>query len=80
MTLPAVGAVGMTERMMYEDKLVCAAQALSTVERRKLLVFLHSYAQGKTLLNLLRGTSSRVRCTGWVDPAAAIARARPVPA
>jgi inorganic pyrophosphatase len=75
--VPARGAVGMTERRVYEDKLVCAAQDLSERGQRRVLFFLRCYARCKSLLNALRGRPGRVRCEGWVDAAAAVSRARP---
>ena len=66
----------MTERQVYEDKLVCAPHALNADERRRLLLFLRCYACCKSLLNALRGKLGRVRCEGWIDTAAALGRAR----
>ena len=35
----AYGAVGLSERFMYDDKLVCASEPVSAAERSALLVF-----------------------------------------
>ena len=80
MIVQALGAVGMRERGVYEDKLVCAPCSLSNEDRRKVLLFLRCYARCKSLLNALRGRPGRVRCEGWVDTVAAMGRARPGPA
>lgn len=74
----ALGAVGMSEREIYEDKLVCATRSVSAAERRSVLLFLRWYARCKSLLNAMRGKAGRVRFGAWEDAAPAIARARPV--
>src|SRR5215469_2470568 len=43
----AYGAVGLTDRGMYDDKLVCSAHALRSWERRRVLIFMHVYAWAK---------------------------------
>jgi len=73
----AFGAVGLTERFMYDDKLVCALTPVTAAERRRVVGFFHVYASCKALLNLIRGRRGRARCEGWGDAAAAIARAVP---
>ena len=74
----AYGAVGLSERYMYDDKLVCAERPLTSSERRRVVRFFHVYAFCKGILNVLRGQRGRSRCEGWGDAAAAIARAVPV--
>jgi inorganic pyrophosphatase len=74
----AYGAVGLSERFMSDDKLICATQPISSQDRRKLLLFFNIYAFCKGLLNLVRGQAGRSRCDGWGDAAAAIARAIPI--
>ena len=74
----AYGAVGLSERFMYDDKLVCARQPVTAGERNRIVGFFHTYAFCKGILNLLRGQRGRSRCEGWGDAAAAIARAVPV--
>jgi inorganic pyrophosphatase len=75
----AFGAVGLTDRGMYDDKLICAGQSLTPFTRRWVLAFFHLYARCKGLLNLLRRQPGDNRCEGWVDAREAIARARPRP-
>jgi inorganic pyrophosphatase len=74
----AFGAVGLSERHMYDDKLICANSPISAAERRSVLRFFHIYAFCKGLLNVLRGQRGASRCEGWGDASAAIARAVPV--
>lgn len=74
----AYGAVGLSERFMSDDKLVCAMQPVSSHERRNVLLFLRLYALFKGLLNMIRGHKGRSHCQGWGDASAAIERAKPV--
>ena len=74
----AYGAVGLSERFMYDDKLVCANAPVSAAERNRIVRFFHTYALCKGILNMLRGQRGRSRCEGWGDASAAIARAVPV--
>ncbi len=73
----AYGAVGLCERYMYDDKLICSSRPLSAAQRRGVLSFFYFYALCKGLLNLLRGRRGRSSCSGWGEAAAAIARATP---
>ena len=75
----AFGAVGLTDRGMYDDKLICSRQPLTHRQVRLLLGFFSLYARCKWLLNLLRGRPGRSACEGWGDAESAIARARPRP-
>jgi inorganic pyrophosphatase len=75
--VPAWGAVGLAERGMYDDKLICSATELTDRERLAVLRFFHLYACCKGLLNLCRGRPGPTTCKGWQDARAAIARARP---
>lgn len=74
----AYGAVGLSERFMYDDKLICADRPVTSTERKHILCFFHFYAFCKGILNLLRGQRGRSRCTGWVDATDAMSRAVPV--
>ena len=73
----AYGAVGMSERFMYDDKLICATEPITFMERRGVLLFFRLYAFCKGLYNLLRGQRGGSRCEGWGEAGAAIARAVP---
>ena len=76
-TVQAFGAVGLTDRGMYDDKLICSHNPVGRWKRIQVLLFFSFYARCKWLLNLFRGQSGRNACEGWGDPKAAIARARP---
>ena len=74
----AYGAVGLSERFMYDDKLICATAPLTARQRMAVVRFFHVYAACKGFLNVLRRRRGRSRCEGWGDAGAAIARAVPV--
>lgn len=74
----AHGAVGLSERFMSDDKLICADRPLTQGERRRVLRFFRVYAFCKGVLNVVRRQRGRSRCEGWGDAGAAIARAVPV--
>jgi inorganic pyrophosphatase len=73
----AFGAVGLSDRGLYDDKLVCADAPPGPWTRRGVLAFFHLYARCKRLLNLWRRRPGLTRCEGWGDAVGAIARARP---
>jgi inorganic pyrophosphatase len=77
-TVRAFGAVGLTDRGMYDDKLICSHHSPGQRQRWWVLLFFTFYARCKWLLNLFRGQTGRNACEGWGDPKAAIARARPL--
>jgi len=74
----AFDAIGLTDRDMYDDKLVCSHEPLSPAERDAVLRFFHMYARAKRLLNALRGQRGQTRCEGWSGATAALGRATPV--
>jgi inorganic pyrophosphatase len=76
-TVKAFGAVGLTDRGMYDDKLICSHRPVRRWQRFLILVFFRFYAKGKGLLNFFRGRAGRNACEGWGDAGEAIARARP---
>ncbi len=73
----ARGAVGFTDRNIYDDKLICSHRPLRPLERRLVLLFFRFYARCKRLLNIYRGRPGLTVCEGWKEAADAIARARP---
>lgn len=75
--LPAYGAVGMAERGLYDDKLVCGSSEPSSGARTRIVTFFHVYSAMKRFLNLLRGLPTDGRCTGWGNAGDALARSRP---
>ena len=76
-TVKAFGAVGLTDRGLYDDKLICSQHPLTPWSRFLILFFFNFYAKSKGLLNFFRGRAGRNACEGWGDATAAIARARP---
>jgi inorganic pyrophosphatase len=76
-TVEAFGAVGLTDRGMYDDKLICSFEGLRNRDRLMVLLFFQIYAKCKGLLNLYRGRTGRNACEGWCDADDALARARP---
>jgi inorganic pyrophosphatase len=76
-TVAAYGAIGLTDRDMYDDKLVCSATPLGWWDRRRVLLFMHAYGWAKRLLNRHRRRPGHTRCEGWQNARDAIARARP---
>jgi len=78
----AQGAVGLYDRGLYDDKLICATHPLSPTRlrrrRRLVLAFFRLYGWAKRMLNLWRGRPGRTGLHGWVDAEDALARARPV--
>ncbi len=73
----AYGAVGLTERWMYDDKLICSQYPITGRQRHLVLLFFGFYAFCKGLRNFIRGRQGPTRCEGWGDADAAIARATP---
>jgi inorganic pyrophosphatase len=73
----AFGAIGLTDRGMYDDKLICGNRPIGQWQRFLVILFFKVYARAKGLLNFVRGQAGRNACEGWCDAQAAIARARP---
>ena len=76
-TVTVCGAVGLTDRGLYDDKLICSTTPVGSSRRCLVVAFFIVYARCKWLLNRLRGRPGRNACEGWGDARAAIARARP---
>jgi inorganic pyrophosphatase len=70
------GAVGMADRGMYDDKLICSRHPLSGSQRLLVSLFFRFYARSKGLLNLFRCYPGRTAYVGWFDARDAIARAQ----
>ncbi len=75
----AYAAIGLTDRGMYDDKLVCSRDPLTSWQKIGVAGFFRFYAWCKGLLNLVRGHPGRNACEGWCSPVVAIARATPRP-
>ncbi|MCP3868592.1 MAG: inorganic diphosphatase [Gammaproteobacteria bacterium] len=73
----AFGAVGLTDRGLYDDKLICSAYPIKSWQRHLVLAFFSFYAKCKGVLNLLRNHQGPNHCEGWFDAAEAMARAKP---
>ncbi|HYN78458.1 MAG TPA: inorganic diphosphatase [Lamprocystis sp. (in: g-proteobacteria)] len=74
----AYGAVGLKDRGLYDDKLICAQTPPTAAERARVVRFFRVYGWAKSLLNLLRRHPGVTAGQGWGPAAAALARARPV--
>lgn len=74
----AYGAVGLSDRGMYDDKLVCGRRPPSSLERERVIRFMRQYGRCKRLLNHLRGRPGLTRCEGWARAEEALRRATPV--
>ena len=72
----AWGAIGMIDRGIYEDKLICALSPIPLWKQRLIFLFFMLYAKAKYLINLTRGSKGRNSCEGWHDAASALARAK----
>ncbi len=79
-TVQAHGAVGLSERGMYDDKIVASHGSLGSWQVRGVLLFFHFYAFCKGLLNVFRGYRGFGRCEGWGSADDAIRRATPLDA
>jgi len=75
----AFGAVGLSDRGLYDDKLICAREPVGPWKRRAIVAFFHLYAVAKRVLNVWRQRPGVTRCEGWGDARDAIARASPRP-
>lgn len=75
-SLRAFAAIGLTDRGMYDDKLICAASPPTRLDYRRIAAFFRFYAGCKGVLNWYRGRPGRNACEGWCDPRAALGRAR----
>ena len=75
--VPAWGAVGLADRGMYDDKLVCSLSPITESQRASILRFFSLYARCKRVLNWYRGQPGRTACEGWGSAEDAIGRARP---
>ncbi len=76
-SVPARGAIGLAERGLYDDKLICSRTPVTAATQRRLVAFLRLYIAMKRGRNLLRGLPPDGACTGWNDAHAALERSRP---
>lgn len=80
LSVPVWGAVGLAERRLYDDKLICGRHPVGPVARAAVIAFFHVYIHAKRGLNGLRGLPTDGHCTGWGAAEAALRRAVPRPA
>ena len=74
--IPVWGAIGLSDRGLYDDKLICAHAPPSPRQWAQVLHFFRFYGYCKRALNIYRGRTGLTRCEGFVDATAAIGRAR----
>ena len=63
-TVAAAGAVGLTDRGMYDDKIICSPVPVTPRQRFLILLFFRFYARCKGILNFFRGRPGRNKCNG----------------
>jgi inorganic pyrophosphatase len=77
----AQGAVGLYDRGLYDDKLICSPTDLDPRglrrTRRVVVAFFAVYGVAKRLLNIWRGRPGRTRSAGWVSAEDAWGRSKP---
>ena len=73
----AWGAIGLTDRGLYDDKLICSQYPISQWQQHLVIIFFKIYARSKFLLNMIRGLKGLNRCEGWGKAESALARATP---
>ncbi len=71
------GAIGLTGRGGYDDKLVCSDAPVPAAARRGPVCFFRAYIAAKRMLNALRVRAIDGHCAGWGAPGPALARAPP---
>lgn len=71
------GAIGLYDRGLYDDKLICSQFPITLKQQRLLLLFFRFYAKAKCLLNLFRGRRGRHGCAGWGSAEVALSKATP---
>ena len=77
MQIYAWGAIGLSDRGLYDDKLICSQSPVSQGKQKLILIFFQIYAKAKSVLNMLRGRHGLNRCEGWDKAENALARATP---
>ena len=77
LSIRVYGVVGLTDRGIYDDKLICSEKPLTALDRFLVLNFFRFYAVFKRILNFVRRRPGASVCEGWRDVDSAIARARP---
>ena len=75
--LPVWYAIGLRDRGLYDDKLVCAKRRPTQREHDRLVRFFHIYAKAKRALNWYRGRRGATHCEGPRHALDAINACRP---
>ena len=75
LTMHAYGVIGLTDRGLYDDELICSNKPLSSSERFLILNFFRCYAVLKKLINFARGRHGPTCCEGWRDIDGALSHA-----
>ena len=73
----ARGSIGLTDRGLYDDKLICSQVPISQWKRQLILIFFKIYSKAKSFLNMTRGRKGVNHCEGWDNAENALARATP---
>lgn len=60
--IAAIGAIGPSERGLYDDKLICSTQPITLHQQRQIVAFFHAYGTAKRVLNILRHQRSSSHC------------------
>ncbi len=77
-SVAAQGAIGLTDRGMYDDKIICYNRMIHNWQKVYIVIFFHFYGLCKRLLNLCRGQPGPTYCNGWGNVTDAINRAQPL--
>ena len=75
-TCPAFAAIGLSDRGLYDDKLICATKPLSFLDKCLVASFFRCYALFKRILNFIRRQPGQTRYEGWQEIDQALIRAR----
>ncbi|HKJ95285.1 MAG TPA: inorganic diphosphatase [Gammaproteobacteria bacterium] len=76
LSVRALAAVGLTDRGLYDDKLICCSEPITRPQAYSVGAFFRLYARCKALLNAYRGRPGRNAYEGWGDARSALARAK----
>jgi len=75
LTVPVVGAIRISDRGIFDDKIICSSRPVGSLKRTLILSFFRFYAKCKGLINFCRGHSGRNFCHGWKDAGEILERA-----
>lgn len=75
LTVPVVGAIRISDRGIFDDKIICSSRSVGSLKRSLILSFFKFYAICKGPINFYRGHSGRNFCHGWKDAEEILERA-----